>query len=174
MRYADDFVVLCRTEQDAKGALDIIKAWMKGAELTLHPDKTRVVDMSQPGNYFDFLGYRFKFNKGRDYRFPSPKSGKKLRESLREQTKRNNGQSLACIILEINPILRGWFEYFKHSHRTVFGEIDGWVRMRLRSILRKRAGRKGRGMGMDHQRYPNKFFAEHGLYSLETARAQVV
>lgn len=152
----------------------MLRAWMGEVEVTLHPDKTRIVDMTQQGSYFDFLGYRFEHSNDRDYRFPTPKSYKKLREFVCAQTKRTNGHSLERIIAVINPILRGWFECFKHSHYTVFGEIDGWVRMRLRSILRKRAGSKGRGRGSDHNRYPNKFFAEHGLYGLKTAHAQVV
>jgi hypothetical protein len=70
----------------------------------------------------------------------------KLRDAIRARTKRNNGNSLATIVEDINPILRGWFEYFKHSHWNVFPSVDGWVRMRLRSILRKRQGRRGRGL----------------------------
>lgn len=174
IRYADDFVVLCRTSQQAQAALSMIREWMREAALTLHPEKTRIVNMTQPGEHFAFLGYRFKYNKGRDYRFPSPKSEKKLHDAIRAKTKRANGHSLERIIADINPILRGWFEYFKHSHHTVAQEVDGWVRMRLRSILRKRDGRKGRGRGYDHRRYANIFFAERGLYSLTKARAQAV
>jgi len=173
-RYADDFVVLCRTRQEAETALDMIRAWMEEAELTLHPEKTCIVDMTQQGNYFEFLGYRFKYSKNRDYRFPTPRSLKKIREGIRAKTRRTHGHSLEHIIATINPLLRGWFEYFKHSHYTIPEEIDGWVRMRLRSILRKRAGRKGRGRGLDQNRYPNKFFAEYGLYCLKTAYAQAV
>lgn len=173
IRYADDFVVLCRTRQEAEEALEVIRGWMEGAVLTLHPEKTSIVDMTQQGNYFEFLGYRFKYNKERDYRFPTPKSYKKLHEAISKKTKRCNGYCLGRIIADINPILRGWFEYYKDSHRTVPEEIDGWVRMRLRSILRKRDRRKGRGRGRDHNRYPNKFFAERGLFCLMTAYEQV-
>ena len=73
----------------------------------------------------------------------------------------------------MNRTLRGWFEYFKHSHRYTFSQLDGWVRMRLRSILRKRSGRKGVA-GPDHHRWPNAYFAEHGLFSLVTAHDLVV
>src|SRR5271157_3643382 len=75
------------------------------------------------------------------------------------------------IINDLTPRLRGWFEYFKHSHRYTFSALDGWIRMRLRSILRKRLGKEGRGRGSDHQRWPNEFFAKHGLYSLKKAHA---
>jgi RNA-directed DNA polymerase len=77
------------------------------------------------------------------------------------------------IIADVNRTLRGWFEYFKHSYRSTFPELDGWIRMRLRSILRKHQGRSGRGRGADHHRWPNAYFAEHGLFNLTTAHALV-
>lgn len=172
VRYADDFVVLCKTRQEAEQALETIRGWMETAGLALHPDKTRIAAMDGK-DHFDFLGYRFKHIPGKgDYRFPRPKSEQKLREAIRSKTRRTNGHSLECIIATLNPVLRGWFEYFKHSHRTAFPELDAWVRMRLRSILRKRHKRKGRGRGLDHQRWPNAYFAERGLFFLTTAHAQ--
>ena len=72
---------------------------------------------------------------------------------------------------DVNRTRRGWFEYFKHSHKWTFHRIDGWLRMRLRSILRKRAGRKGRGRGWDHHGWKNSFFAERGLFNLTAAHA---
>lgn len=171
VRYADDFVVLCQSQQQAEVALELIEGWMSEAGLQLHPEKTGMVDMSVDGNYFEFLGYRFVRRKGRDYRFARPKSMKKLRDALRPVTRRNNAHSLTRIIEQINPVLIGWFGYFKHSHPSVFQEIDGWVRMRLRSILRQRHGGRGRGRGNDHHRWPNAFFVEQGLVSLKTARA---
>jgi RNA-directed DNA polymerase len=172
VRYADDFVVLCQSEEQAQAVLEAIRGWMGEAGLTLHPDKTRIVSMQTDGSYFEFLGYRFKRHKDRDYRFPRPKSEKKLRETIRAHTRRCNGHSLEKITHDINRVLRGWFEYFKHSHGTVFSHIDGWVRMRLRSILRKRRGGTGRGRGSDHQKWPNAYFTERGLLCLTTARAQ--
>ena len=163
VRYADDFVLLCRSREQAESALEAVRAWMEKAGLTLHPDKTRVVSMDENGGYFEFLGYRFVRRKGRDYRFPRPKSEKKLRDALRPLTRRNNGGSLEKIIADI-----------MHAHHTVFPEIDGWVRMRLRSILRKRHRGKGRGRGGDHQRWPNAYFAGHGLFCLTTAHAMAV
>ncbi len=172
VRYADDFVLLCQSPEQAQEALEGVRQWMESAGLVLHPDKTRIVSMDEDGGYFEFLGYRFKRHKDCDRRFPRPKSEKKLREAIRAQTRRANGNSLERIIARINPILQGWFGYFKHSHPTVFPAMDGYVRMRLRSILRKRRKRKGRGRGTDHQRWPNAYFAERGLFSLTTARAQ--
>ena len=164
IRYADDFVVMCRTQSQARSALAQLEAWTEGNALRLHPEKTRLVDASQRGG-FDFLGYHFE----RGYKWPRCKSLKKLKDTIRSRTKRCNGHSLQTIIDKISPTLRGWFEYFKHSHKFTFSGVDKWVRTRLRSILRKRRKRKGRGRGSDHQRWPNAYFAKHGLYSLVAA-----
>jgi len=139
--------------------------WTAAAGLTLHPEKTKIVDAKETS--FDFLGDRFE----RGCRYPRTKSLTKFKDAIRAKTKRTSGESLQMIIASIKPRLRGWFEYFKHSHRYTFSHLDGWIRMRLRSILRERLGKEGCGRGSDHQRWPNKFFAEHGLYSLKTAHA---
>jgi len=172
VRYADDFVVMCQTSEEAETALAAIRDFMDEAGLTLHPDKTRIASL-EAGDQFEFLGYRFTPHKGRILRFPRNKSEKKLRESIRKHTHRANGHSLEYVIAKINPILRGWFGYFKHSYQTEFPGIDGWVRMRLRSILRKRHQRRGRARGTDHQRWPNKYFSERGLFSLTAAHQQL-
>lgn len=167
VRYADDFVVLSRTEQEAYRALELIRRWMEQAQLRLHPDKTKVVDATQRGG-FDFLGYHFE----RGQKWPRKKSEHRLKEKLREHTRRNNGQSLGCIIRRINPILRGWYNYFRFSKLNALQDIDGWIRGRLRSILRKRAKKKGRARGKDHQRWRNRFFDEAGLFNLTAARQE--
>lgn len=164
VRYADDFVILCRTEAEAQQALSWVQDWTTNNGLRLHPEKTRLVDATVRGG-FDFLGYHFE----RGYRWPRAKSIKKMRDTIRRKTRRANGHSLTVIIKDVNQTLRGWFEYFKHSHRNTFPQQDSWVRMRLRSILRKRQHRHGRGRGADHQRWPNCYLATHGLYSLVTA-----
>jgi len=168
VRYADDFVLLCRSEGEARRALSEVESWTVEHGLHLHPEKTRIVDATPAGG-FDFLGYHFE----RGYRWPSKKSLSKHKEAIRSVTRRTNGKSLREIIAKVNAKRCGWFEYFKHSHKTTFGRLDEWVRMRLRSILRKRHGRKGRGRGSDHQRWPNAFFAELGLFSYVTALAQL-
>lgn len=165
VRYADDFVILCRTAEQAEAALALVQQWTTENGLTLHPEKTRIVDVEADG--FDFLGYSLR----REYRWPRKKSLTKLKDTLRQKTKRTNGQSLGCIIADVNRTLRGWFEYFKHSRKWVFERLDAWLRMRLRSLLRKRAGRTGRGRGWDHHRWKNSFFAEQGLFSLTAAHA---
>lgn len=165
VRYADDFVILCRSPEEANRALAKVQEWTATAGLTVHPTKTRVVNAKEMS--FEFLGYRFEDGK----RYPRSKSLKKLKDTIRAKTKRNSGASLQVIIETINPTLRGWFGYFKHSYKTTFESVDGWIRMRLRSILRKRLGLDGRGRGADHRRWRNAYFAEQGLYSLKTAHA---
>jgi RNA-directed DNA polymerase len=163
VRYADDFVVLCRSREEAERALVVVQQWTASAGLTLHPDKTRIVEASEEG--FDFLGYRFDAGQRR----PRAKSLQKLKDTLRAKTRRTHGHSLLALIADVNRTLRGWFEYFKHSERRTFTSLDGWLRMRLRSILRAQRGLPGRGRGADHQRWPNAFFAQQGLFSLRTA-----
>jgi RNA-directed DNA polymerase len=167
VRYADDFVVMCRTEVEAVAALAAVQRWTAAAGLTLHPTKTRLVNEREPG--FDFLGYHFEAGR----RWPRDKSRKKLRDTIRAKTKQTSGQSMACIIANVNRTLRGWFEYFKHSYRPTFRMEDGFVRRRLRSILRKRSHRKGsaKANGADHTRWPIAYFTALGLFSLEYARA---
>jgi len=167
VRYADDFVILCRSQAEAQRALALVQQWTAQAGLTLHPVKTRIVEATQRGG-FDFLGYHFE----RGYRWPREKSLQKLKDKIRVHTRRNNGQSLQVIISHLNPTLRGWFGYFKHCHYTTFRSLDKWCRMRLRTILRKRQKRRGRARGTDHQRWTNAFFATQGLFSLVTAQAQ--
>jgi RNA-directed DNA polymerase len=165
VRYADDFVILCRTAEDAARALGLVQRWTAAAGLRLHPEKTHLVDMQQPGG-FDFLGYHFE---GR-FRLPRKKSLQKLKAAVRQKTRRANGHSLAVIIADVNRSLVGWLEYFKHSHGS-FRDLDKWIRMRLRSILRKRHRGRGCGRGRDHQRWPACFFVAQGLFSLRLAHA---
>jgi RNA-directed DNA polymerase len=169
VRYADDFVILCRTAEDAQRALELVRAWTAEQGLTLHPTKTKIVDARVEG--FAFLGYLFQGGT----RVPRDKSMQKLKNTLRQKTKRSSGDSLPFIISNLNQTLRGWFVYFQHSRPPwVFERLDAWIRMRLRSLLRKRRGRTGRGRGTDHNRWPNRFFARQGLFNLKEAHTQVV
>lgn len=163
-RYADDLVIQCRTREEAEAALAMVQAWTAQRGLTLHPTKTRIVHVDVEG--FEFLGYRFIKHR----RFPRKKSLMKFKDAVRSKTRRTNGNSLQAIIADVNRTLRGWYEYFKHCWRTTFPELDKWIRTRLRCILRKRAGRRGRcRRGLDHQRYRNHLFANQGLFSLAAA-----
>ena len=171
VRYADDMVVLCRSKEEAETVLEKLREWMAGAGLTLHPDKTRVVDMNLTDSHFDFLGYRFqRSRRGRMMRLVRPKSLRKLRETIKPRTRRANGRSMEAIVADLNRTLPGWFGYFKHVKASELSGIDGWIRMRLRSILRKRRGLEGRGRGIDHQRWPNRHFKKLGLFCLLDAR----
>jgi RNA-directed DNA polymerase len=168
VRYADDFVVLCSSQTQAQAALELISQWIQEAQLQLHPQKTKIIDATQPGG-FEFLGYHFE----RGHKWPRHKSVLKVRASLRKQTGRTNGQSLEYTIARLNPILKGWYNYFRHGKVHTLRSLDGWVRGRLRSMLRKRTKRKGKAKGgPDHQRWPNRFFEEAGLFNLSTAHAQ--
>jgi len=161
VRYADDFVVLCHSQAEAKAILEYLRQWTSGAGLTLHPLKTRVVNANVEG--FDFLGWTFRGSK----KWPRKKSLQKLRDKLRPLTRRTNGLSLGAIVAKANPILRGWRGYFKESHPTGLSGPDGWIRRRLRAMLRKREKRPGYGLSKaDSQKWPNRWFAAQGLYSL--------
>ena len=170
IRYADDFVIMCRDEREAQNALNHVQQMITERGLTLHPVKTRIVDTTVPGEGFDFLGYHFE----KGTRWPRQKSLKKVKDAIRAKTRRSNGKSFTVIIENVNRTLRGWFEYYKHSNKWTFPKIDGWVRRRLRSILRNRSkGAKGISGPMDHFRWPNKFFHEHGFFSLVEAHRKI-
>jgi RNA-directed DNA polymerase len=166
VRYADDFVILCRTREDADAALAEVRSWVTANGLTLHPAKTHVGDCRIPGQGFEFLGYRFEAGR----RLVRPKSPSKLKDSIRAKTGRNRGDSLECVIADLNPVLRGWFGYFKQAHPTFFKSLDGFIRRRLRSMLLKQKKHTHCGIGtLTHQTWPNAFFARRGLFALHTA-----
>ena len=168
VRYADDFVILCRTRQEAEAALQQVRAWVTANGLSLHPDKTHLGDSREQGQGFEFLGYRFEAGK----RWVRRKSRKALRDKIREKTQRSRSGSLEKIIAELNPMLRGWFSYFKQAYRTEFRTVDGFVRRRLRALLLRRNKKKGWGKShQTHRCWPNAFFAEHGLFTLHEAHA---
>lgn len=164
VRYADDFVILCRTRAQAEEVLGVVRHWCENAGLQLHPQKTRLVDLSEPGG-FDFLGYHFE----RIGRWPREKSRQGLEHKLHVLTRRTCGENLTELIEErVNPLVRGWMNYFRRSSNGAdFRALDGYLRARLRAILRKRHGLRGRSRGRDHQRWPNRCFDELGLLSLE-------
>ncbi len=167
VRYADDFVILCDTEEEAREVLETLRVWVAAAGLTLHPAKTRIVDASQKGG-FDFLGYHFE----RGHRWPRQKSLDQFRETIREQTRRLNPRPMREIVAEVNRTRRGWFEYFRHSVRNVFVRQDQFVRQRLRTVERRRHKMPGCARGPDRPRWPNAYFADLGLISLALAREQ--
>lgn len=164
---ATHLVILCRNQDDAQRALSLVRQWTEGNGLKLHPEKTQQGDCTQAGQGFEFLGYRFDAGRRRVRR----KSLKALREKIRAKTGRSRGASLERIIADLNPMLRGWFEYFKHADARTFKPIDGFVRRRLRAILRSHSRRPGRGRCLnDHMRWPNAFFANQRLFTMHEAR----
>ena len=170
IRYADDLVILCKSAEAADKALELLRHWTEENGLMLHPEKTRIANANVRGEGFDFLGYHFECGK----RWPRKKSEKKIRETIRLHTRRNNGNSMRTIIEGVNLILRGWFEYFKHSNRSTLKTVDAFTRGRLRSILRKRAKKRGRARGNDLLRWPISLFNNLGLFSLATTRDQLL
>jgi len=167
VRYADDFVILCRSREEADAALAEVRTWVEANGLTLHPDKTHVGDCRQKGEGFEFLGYRFEAGR----RWVRKKSLKRIKDAIRSKTGRMRGGSLKEIINDLNPTLRGWFGYFKHAQRSTFNRLDGFIRRRLRAMLRKREKRPGMGRCLnDHKRWSNAFFAGAGLFALYPAR----
>jgi len=166
IRYADDTVVLCRSQEEAQSALTRMQAWVTANGLTLHPDKTHLGDCRVEGQGFEFLGYRFEAGK----RWVRKKSLMSLKDKIRAKTKRNEGNSIAYVIASLNPTLRGWYGYFQHAHRFTFSTIDGFVRRRLRAMLRKQKHRPGQGQCLhDHKQWPNAFFADLGLFTMSKA-----
>ena len=175
LRYADDFVIVCRSQSEAEQALAEVRQWCAAEGLTVHPTKTRIVDVRVGG--FDFLGYHFTTlhkgpNTGRIVHWPRKTSLAKFKDNVREKTERTISGRFEDLIRTLNHTLRGWFGYFKHSFYKIFRWLDGWVRRRLRSLLRARLGIPGVARPPDNRRWPIAFFAKHRLYSLEKAHAQ--
>jgi RNA-directed DNA polymerase len=167
VRYADDFVILCRTPEEAEAALAEVRHWVEDHGLTLHPEKTHIVDSRETS--FSFLGYSFR---GR-LRFPRAKSHQKFVERIRELTPRKSGDSLEVMIQRINRSTQGWYNYFRHCHWNIFQDYDGMIRRRLRRMLLKR-NRRNRQHLSRNQRWPNAFFTKHGFTSLTDAHIRFV
>ena len=165
VRYADDFVILCKSRHEAQAALGHVTELVQQRGLTLHADKTSLVDTRQPGRSFEFLGYHFE----NGTRWPRKKSLNKFKETIRRKTPRSNGRSIAEIIDDVNKTSEGWFQYFKHSHWKTFKPLDGWIRRRFRCILRRYSKDKGISRDRDNVRWPNKFFQDLGYFSLYDA-----
>ncbi|GFP30439.1 RNA-directed DNA polymerase [Candidatus Hakubella thermalkaliphila] len=170
-RWADDMVVLCRKSQEAREAKRRIELVLKRLRLTLHPEKTEIISLWDGKGGFDFLGFHFRkvrFRKDHRlffvYRWPSQKALKRIREQIREiTTKRFNlSKKVDKVIKELNPVLRGWGQYFRIGNSSKqFGQIDQYVRRRLVLYCNRKAG--GRGWG---KHYTLDWFRKIGLYEL--------
>jgi RNA-directed DNA polymerase len=169
VRYADDFVILCPSQEEAQNALMLVQQWVDDKGLTLHPDKTHVGNCVVEGQGFEFLGYRFEAGK----RWVRKKSLQALKDKIRSKTKRTRGDSMETIIKDLNPMLKGWFNYFKHAHKWTFSEIDGFIRRRLRSLrYKQRTGQADFGRSKHLQQLmPNAYFANLGLFTMKEAHS---
>jgi RNA-directed DNA polymerase len=166
VRYADDFVIFCQSKAEAKAILTEVQQWTKKNGLTLHPDKTHIGNCLEKGQGFEFLGYLFEAG----HRYVRKKSLMALRDRIRQKTKRTCGMSVEQIVEELNPSLIGWFGYFKHARSTTFKGVDGFVRRRLRAVLRKQTKRPGQGTAWsDKLSWSNAFFAKLGLFTMNEA-----
>ena len=177
IRYADDFVIMCKSQEEADNALVTVSDWMTENKLRLHPQKTRIVDMTETGSYFEFLGYHFERTKrGRISRWPRSSSLKKIRDSIRYITRRNSPHCMESICAQLLLRYRGWFAYFKHSNKYTFTELDGFARRRMRRIQMKRNKQRGTGKNVTQQkRWNNAWFKSRGyvsLYSMLEAEVQ--
>jgi RNA-directed DNA polymerase len=177
VRFADDFVVLCRSEAQAGVAQRLARTVLAGLGLELHPDKTRVVDLREGREGLDFLGCHFRarvsgrlLERGvRRYylqRWPSQQAMKRVRERIKAKTGHGRaGQDIREVIAGLNPILRGWGGYFRTGNAaTKFVQIDDYVERRLRRLMRKRYGRNLRPG--QWKLWTREWFEAHGLYRL--------
>lgn len=167
VRYADDFVILCRTREEAQAALAAVREWVQTHGLKLHPEKTHIVDARTES--FSFLGYTFRGG----LRFLRAKSHRKFVDRIRKLTPRKSGDSLEVMLQRINRTTRGWFHYFRHCHWSIFREYDGFIRRRLRRMLLKRH-RHNRKRLCRTKRWPNAYFAERGFISLSETHVRFV
>jgi len=180
VRYADDFVILCRTREQAEQSLAKVREIMGLLRLQLHPTKTRLVEMGLGKDGFEFLGchlrvVRSHFN-GRRYlfRWPSQRAMKSIRTKVHDITKRRRWSGMKDIrevIRVLNPVLRGWGGYFRTGNASEkFNHIDRYVRERLLRLLDRRGGDrrwKPDGRKLNPTDWPHaRFVTDHGLYQL--------
>lgn len=178
VRYCDDFVVLCKTEKDCREAERRVKKLLHELKLELHPDKTKRVDLSWGKQGIDFLGchLRKRFSgpewvkrRKRVYflqRRPSTKSMKRIRQRVKDMTpRRRSHEDPRDVIAAINPVLRGWGQYFRTGNAADdFNTIDGYVAWRLK---RMRVHRKGRHLKPGEARcWSPSYFYALGLHRL--------
>jgi len=178
VRYADDGVVLCRSAAQAEHALAAVGEVLASLGLRLHPDKTKVVDLREGREGLDFLGCHFRARmSGRLWeqkrivryylhRWPSQTAMARVRAKVRDRTGRNRvGIDIRDVIAALNPILRGWGNYFRTGNAgTKFREIDSYVVWRLKRLLIKKRGRNLRAGQVE--RWTEEWFNGHGLHRL--------
>jgi RNA-directed DNA polymerase len=178
VRYADDGVVLCRTPGQAQDALRAVGEILGALGLELHPDKTRVVDLREGREGFDFLGCHFRARmSGRLWeqkrivrfylhRWPSQRAMKRVREKVKARTGHNRvGRDIEDVIGDLNPLLRGWGNYFRTGNAAEkFRQVDNYVVFRLHRLMLKKRGRNLRAG--QARAWTEDWFNGHGLYRL--------
>jgi RNA-directed DNA polymerase len=178
VRYADDGVVLCRSREQAEAALALVEQTLDQMGLRLHPGKTRIVELQEGRDGFDFLGWHFRarlsgrlWERGiRRYylhRWPSQRAMKAIRAKIRDRTGRNRVgvRDLRVLIAELNPILRGWGNYFRTGNSAKkFNQLDSYVWRRLRSLMVKKRGRNLHAGQVEQ--WTSQWMWDHGLYRL--------
>jgi RNA-directed DNA polymerase len=137
-RYADDWVIICRTREEAERALASARAVLEGElGLQLQPEKTRIVHVSQG---FEFLGYKIQRGKGFRYKaggpslyaIPRERSIRRLKDKVRAITNRHTHRSFGMMLAELNPVVRGWGMYYRRAHvRRIFSRLNGWIVRRV-------------------------------------------
>lgn len=172
IRFADDFVILCRKEKDAREALKKVGELLTRLGLTLHPVKTRVVNLGDGQEGIDFLGFHCRKVESWRYRgkkylqkWPSQRAMKAVRERIRAITapRHRLPEAVAAIVDEVNPVLRGWGAYFRVGNSgDKFEQVDSYVRERLGLFLSKKAGKSGRRWAV----YGVEYFRQLGVYQL--------
>ncbi len=162
VRYADDFVILTKTREEAEGILKCVNEWVIQNGLILHPEKTHIGNCMVEGQGFDFLGYRFEAGKT----WVRNKSIQRFRDKIRKETSRLCGISISKVVEAINPVLRGWSNYFKGVTKYTLEAFDGFVRRRLRAIVEMQNKRRCFGAGNSNRRIPNAYFAKIGLFNM--------
>jgi RNA-directed DNA polymerase len=168
VRYADDFVILAKSHEEAKEALKVVQKWVVEHELILHPEKSHMGNCMIEGQGFEFLGYRFEAGTS----WVRRKSIQKFRDRIRELTSKVGGKSIQTLISKLNPILRGWSNYFKDVTKYTLGTFDSFVRRRLRVVIQRQNKKRSFGAGWCNVKYPNKFFADNGLINMENIQRQ--
>jgi group II intron reverse transcriptase/maturase len=174
VRYADDFVVLCKRESQCKEALRRVKIIMERLGLEMHPEKTRTVDLSHGKESFQFLGWTVRKRRSIQrnprwhyvQRWPSPKAIKRIRDRVHEMTDVRGRQSrdVGELIERLNPVLRGWGNYFRTGNADrEFNELDDYVHGR---VLRWQWRRGGQRTRFRFDRWPRKRLYELGLHRL--------
>ena len=179
VRYADDFVVLCRSQAQAQAALEQVKVILDRLKLTLHPTKTRVVETGLGKDGFVFLGCHFQavksHFKGKTYlfRWPSPRAMESIRTKVRgltDRRRRAGMRDIREVIGDLNPVLRGWGNYFRTGNASLtFQRVDSYVCWRLRRLMARRGGqrRSKEGRGYTLRTWPPaRFAAELDLHRL--------